>query len=289
MITSSLQLDLARQEFLEFLVQQKKSRSTSLAYGKDLSQLIAFLKKRGTDSFDKVTSGDLKEYVNEMQTLKYTVKSIGRKINSIKTFYRFLVKEKGLKENASSSLEYPKYENLPPRILTPLEYRALRDAAKGDVRIYAIIELFLQTGVRISEIANLRLEDIKNDEIYIRPIEGRPERTVPLNKPAKAALDLYLKTGRGNAVSSHIFLTKTGRPLLIRNIRTSVDRYFKIAGIKNAKVNDLRHTWIAHHLQNGTSLLLVNKIAGHKRLSTTERYLELVKDKIEQKTKLEEL
>ena len=172
--------------------------------------------------------------------------------------------------------------------MSPLEYRALRDAAKSDTRIYSVIELFLQTGIRISEVANLRLTDVKSESLFIRPFEGRPEREIPLNKPAKTALQSYLDI-RGQTQNDHVFITKTGRQLLVRNIRNSIDRYFKIAGITYAKVNDLRHTWIAHHLQNGTSLLLVSKIAGHKRLSTTERYLDLVKDQKEEKTKLEEL
>jgi integrase/recombinase XerC/integrase/recombinase XerD len=75
-----------------------------------------------------------------------------------------------------------------------------------------------------------------------------------------------------------LFITKSGKPFLIRNIRTAVERYFRLAEVKNAKVNDLRHTFVAHHLKHGVSLLLISKVLGHKRLSTTERYLEYVKD-----------
>ena len=86
-----------------------------------------------------------------------------------------------------------------------------------------------------------------------------------------------------------LFVTKTGRPLLVRNIRTAIDRYFKLAGIENAKVNDLRHTFIAHHLAAGTPLTLIGKLVGHKRLSTTEKYLNLIKEKAPETIKLEEL
>jgi integrase/recombinase XerC/integrase/recombinase XerD len=92
-----------------------------------------------------------------------------------------------------------------------------------------------------------------------------------------------------NGTSKALFITKTGRPLLIRNIRTAIDRYFRIAGIEGAKVNDLRHTFIAHHLMAGTPITTLSKLVGHKRLSTTERYLELVKDQKTDNVKLDEL
>jgi len=151
------------------------------------------------------------------------------------------------------------------------------------------VELFLQTGVRIGELANLTLDDVKNLELHIAAEEGHAERTVPLNKAAKEALDRYLEVRGTNGTSKALFITKTGRPLLIRNIRTAIDRFFRIAGIEGAKVNDLRHTFIAHHLMAGTPITTLSKLVGHKRLSTTERYLELVKDKQEGSVKLDEL
>lgn len=186
-------------------------------------------------------------------------------------------------------IAHPKYEVKPPRILSKIEYRALRDACRSDVRMYAIVEMFLQTGIRIGELAALATGDAKNTDLHIAAQEGHAERTVPLNKAAKEALDHYLSIRSANAQSKALFITKTGRPLLIRNIRTAIDRYFRIAGIEGAKVNDLRHTFIAHHLMAGTSITTLSKLVGHKRLSTTERYLELVKDKGTDTVKLEEL
>src|SRR3989304_9143877 len=156
-----------------------------------------------------------------------------------------------------------------------MEYRALRDAARGDVRISAIIELLLQTGIRIGELAKLKLVNAsfsrkgKAGELYVTAGESYPERTVPLNKAAETALKKYLEI-RPETREETLFVTKTGRPLLVRNIRTAIDRYFRLAGIKDAKVNDLRHTFVAHHLMAGTSLVLVSKLAGHKRLPKTE-------------------
>ncbi len=279
----------AQHKFVDFLKKQGKSTSTILGYGKDINQMVEFALKLNLKNIGEIEEEHLKKFLVDLKSKNYTAKSVSRKINSLKTFYRFLETSHFISKNSAGKLEYPKYENKPPRVLVPLEYRALRDAARDDMRIYAIIELFLQTGLRISEVANLRLVDIHEDSISIRSLEGRGEREIPLNKPAHIALQNYLNIRPKDLASDYVFITKNGKPLLIRNIRNSIDRYFRVAGIKEAKVNDLRHTWIAHHLQNGTSLLLVNKIAGHKRLSTTERYLELIKNQKEEKTKLEEL
>ena len=154
--------------------------------------------------------------------------------------------------------------------------------------MYAIIELLLQTGIRFGELADVRLADFQNDNIYIRPHEKHVERLVPINKSAKEALKRYLQI-RPNTQDDHVFITKSGKPFLVRNIRTAIERYFRIAGIENAKVNDLRHTFVAHHLKHGVSLVLLSKILGHKRLSTTERYLSYVQDRAKDTSSLSEL
>ena len=154
--------------------------------------------------------------------------------------------------------------------------------------MFAVIELLLQTGIRIGELASLKISDVQKDTLHIPPIETHGERIVPFNKRAKEALDRYLEV-RPKTKSEHLFITKSGKSFLIRNIRTAVERYFKLAEIKNARVNDLRHTFVAHHLKHGVSLPLISKVLGHKRLSTTERYLEHIKDRGKENSVLSEL
>lgn len=285
----AIDLKTAHTQFTEYLASRRRARATIVAYGKDIEQVTTFLANMGKKTMTEVTRDELEAFLKKLASDKYTPKSISRKINSIKTFFRFLKASGAVSMDPAIEIEHPKYEVKPPRILSKIEYRALRDACRGDVRMYAIVELFLQTGVRIGELAALTLSDIKVNELHIATQEGHAERVVPLNKAAKEALDRYVAIRSPNATSKALFVTKTGRALLIRNIRTAIDRYFRIAGIEGAKVNDLRHTFIAHHLMAGTSITTLSKLVGHKRLSTTERYLELVKDKATDTVKLEEL
>lgn len=283
-----MELTQSLNEFIDFLKKSRKANATIIAYRKDIAQLLEYLKKIGKANLKEVTTEDLKSFLSLLTTQSYTAKSISRKINSIKTFYRFLIANKFVETNIAAGIAHPKFESKAPRILSRMEYRALRDACRDDPRIAAIVELLLQTGMRISELAALTTDSIGDATIKIPSIEGHPEREVPLNKAAKEALGRYLQE-RPQSPSKALFVTKTGRQLLIRNIRTAIDRYFKLAGISNAKVNDLRHTFIAHHLAAGTSPVLIAKLVGHKRIATTEKYLEFIKDLPLTKAKLEEL
>lgn len=278
----------AHQEFLDYLKGKKHSSATVLAYGKDIEQLSSFLEELEKNHIHEVSRDDIQAFLGALSEKGYTPKSLSRKLNSTRTFYRFLKVNEYVSDDPSLLVEHPHYELAAPRILKPTEYRALRDAARNDARMYAIIELLLQTGIRIGELADLRTTDVLDDTLHIRPHEKHEERNVPMNKPAKEALQRYLGI-RPKIEDDHVFVTKSGKPFLVRNIRTAIERYFRIAGIENAKVNDLRHTFVAHHLRHGVSLILLSKILGHKRLSTTERYLNYVKERAKDTTTLSEL
>lgn len=285
---TNLLLATSRQQFVQYLSDMHRAHATIIAYSKDIEQVINFLQERGKKTIPEVEKEDLEAFLKKLSSDGYTPKSLSRKINSIKTFYRFLKNQNIVSVNPAADIAHPKYTVKPPRILSKMEYRALRDACRGDIRTYSIVELFLQTGIRIGELANLKVDDVRDKELIIQALEGHPQRSVPLNKAAKDALEKWLNT-RPKGGDPSLFITKTGKPLLVRNIRTTIDRYFKLAGIEDAKVNDLRHTFIAHHLSSGTPLTVISKLVGHKRLSTTEKYMDLVKDKISSNVKLDEL
>lgn len=267
----------AHAKFEESLRQEGKAHATVIAYSKDIEQLIEFVGKDGKTLVGEVTPENIEEFKADLKTKRYTSKSISRKINSIKAFFRYLMSQGVVSSNPAESVAHPKIEQTPPRVLSKLEYRALRDACRGDSRLFAIIEVLLQTGMRISELAALQLEeiDLERGIMEIKAQNSRDGRRVPLNKAAKKAIMDYLKV-RPKAREKTVFLTKTCRPFLVRNIRTAIDRYFRLAGIKEAKVNDLRHTFIVEQLKAGTPLVYVSQLVGHKRITTTEKYLNLI-------------
>lgn len=270
-------LTQAHQEFTDNLKQQGKANATVIAYSKDIEQLIDFLTQQGITEAPQVISTQIEDFKELLKKQRYTGKSISRKINSIKAFFRFLINQNELQENPADIIVHPKFDQSPPRVLSKLEYRALRDACRGDVRMSAIVELLLQTGMRISELAALQMGevDFERNSIYVRPQNSRAARRVPLNTAAKTSIQEYLKI-RPRAREKTMFLTKTMRPFLVRNIRTAIDRYFRLAGIKDAKVNDLRHTFIVEQLKAGTPLVYISQLVGHKRITTTEKYLKLI-------------
>lgn len=254
-----------------------KAHATVIAYSKDIDQLVDFLGKKEVTQVTDVSSEHIDEFKEVLKKQRYTGKSISRKINSIKSFFRFLIGQAYIKDNPAEVIVHPQFEQSLPRVLSKIEYRALRDAARGDIRMYAIVELLLQTGMRISELASLQLADVDFEHNIITVVaqNSRPSRRVPLNMAAKNSLQDYLQV-RPRAREKSVFLTKTCRPFLVRNIRTAIDRYFRLAGIKDAKVNDLRHTFIVEQLKAGTPLVYVSQLVGHKRITTTERYLKLI-------------
>lgn len=276
------------EKFVEALEKQGKSQFTIVAYKKDLEQFVGFLASNDVQDIRDVKREHIENFINKLIAENYTKKSASRKLNSIRTFFRFLKKEEFIEQNPSIDIAHPKFEQSSPRILSKLEYRALRDIAKEDARTYALVEVLLQTGVKIGELAELRIDDIGENDLKIRTYGKNIEREVPLNNAAKKSIQEYLKL-RNGAKDDHVFITRTGQPLLIRNIRQIIDRCFKEVEIENATVNDLRNTFIAHQLMNGASLEYIAKIVGHRRLSSTERFLNLVKEEAERKEKLGEL
>lgn len=276
------------ERFVEFLKQQGKSQFTIVAYKKDLEQFAGYLAGQEKNDTRDITKENISGFINHLIQNNYTKKSASRKLNSIRTFFRYLKNGGVITQNPAFDVSHPKYVQVPPRILTKIEYRALRDFSKEDSRTYAVIEILLQTGLRIGELANLMLEDIKKDSLVVRPYGKGKERIVPANRIVQAAIFNHIKT-RGEASSNYLFITRTGNPLLIRNIRQIISRCFREVGIENATVNDLRNTFIAHQLSNGASVEYIAKVVGHRRLSSTEKFLSLSKEKLEKKEKLGEL
>ena len=277
-------------KFLTHLKNENRSSNTIIAYENDLKQLAEFIGQDNVFNADQVNTDHIKNFKKYLlEEKKYTNKTVSRKLNSIKSFFRFLAGSGVINQDPAGDIAHPKINQKPPRILSPLEYRALRDVCRDDLRSYAIIELMLQAGLRISEVANLEITDIQEDKIIIRPYESHQSRVIPLNRAAKRAIEGYLEERPKTRKSTNLFITKNGNPLLVRNIRNSLNRYFKIAEIKDVYVNNLRDTFVVQQLKAGVPLNVVSQIIGHKRVSSTEKYLELVEEKETGNIKLKEL
>lgn len=275
--------------FIKSLEEKRRSPSTILAYRSDLEQLTQYLKERAVIDGDSVRPENLSGFRDQLLMQKYTAKSASRKLNAIKTFFRWLKDEGHITKDASITVSHPKIESSTPKFLSQLEYRALRDVVRQDTRIASIIELILQTGMRISEVANLKMANVKKDKIVIESYATQPERDIDLNTPARQAIEDYLRE-RPDTGAEYLYVSKNGKPLAVRNIRASIDRFMQKAEVPEYSVNDIRNTFIVENLKRGVDLVTISQTAGHKRLSTTERYLELAEVKEPgKKQKLEEL
>lgn len=289
-------LTKSRERFINFLTEKKRANATVIAYSKDIEQLVMYItEKQNKFNAEDVSKSDIESFLKYLAEHNYTKKTISRKINAIKTFFKYLLDNGVISSDPSILIQHPKLEQNAPRILSKLEYRAIRDTVRGDIRTRAIFEILLQTGVKISELQNIKLDDIKipadlsqQGLLSIPRTENGEGRSIPMNRSVQEAITDYLKE-RPSSTYSNLFVTKTGKPLLVRNIRATLDRYFKQVGLNDVTVNDLRHTFIAEHLRLGASVLMVSRVAGHKRLSTTENYLRYVERKESGLAELEEL
>jgi integrase/recombinase XerC len=278
------------EQFTAQLQSQGKSSFTIVAYKKDLEQFIGYLSSREINDIRDVKKPEIEGFITKLITENYTKKSASRKLNSIRTFFRHLKNSNVIEQNPSLDVSHPKYIQTPPRVFSKLEYRAIRDAAKEDPRTYAIVEILLQTGVRIGELTNIYISDVKDTILIVRGYGKSAGREVPLNPSVKkAVMDYMAVRGPQSSEDDLLFVTRTGKGLLIRNVRQIIMRCFKEVGIENATINDFRNTFIAHQLMAGYSIDYIAKIVGHKRLSSTERFLSLVKDAPTKKDKIEEL
>ncbi len=276
-----LTINLSR--FVKELETKNRSKFTITAYKKDIEQLSAYLSKIGVKTWEQANTKSLEKYINKLKSdNKLTLKSISRKINSIKTFYKFLIASKVINQNYSNVLKHPKIQRQIPRTLNSFEYKALRDTAKDNLRTYTIIELLLQTGMRIGELSRLQFEDVDldGDKIIIKEFSSYPSRTIEINPVLRKALMLYVDNpDTKKSKSGFFFSTRTGNQLLIRNIRSAINSTYKKTGIKDASINDLRNTFILYQLENGLKLERLAYTVGHKKISTTENYLDFIESR----------
>jgi len=270
-------------QFIQFLRASGKSNSTVIAYHKDLQQLSSFISTKYAGlTFSAIDTEVLNGFVEQITNSgEFTLKTVSRKINSMKTFFRYLLEKSLIKINPATEVKHPKLTKQAPRVLSGLEYRAVRDSARTNIRLFTIVELLLQSGLRIGELARLNRADvaINGNEVTLNIVrfESYPARKIILNETARLAVKEYLSKVTPSANGDFLFYTKTGKSLLIRNIRAAIDKLFEKSEINKATVNDIRNTFIVYQLNNGMDIKALATYVGHQKLITTQRYMEFVK------------
>ncbi len=287
-MNKTISLDESLKEYNDiFLSYRNFALRTRREYLNDISDLIKFLKKTyKIRNVDNVEKDHLQHYFAYLDKKGLKGVTRRRKAYSIKSFFRYLRLKRYIPTDISLSLIPPKRSDKKPRVLTEQEYKRLQLAYSHETRDAAIIELLLQTGIRLSELANLTIDDIEipkkitKDPFNVGSIQiigkGRKERTITLNWKACKAIKAYLKV-RPEVDYKELFITKFGKPIGPRGFQYIVKKYLKEADIKNASFHTLSHTFATHQIKKGTNIRVIQEALGHESLQTTSVYISLAR------------
>jgi integrase/recombinase XerC len=260
---------------------------TRQEYRDDLTDLITFLNKRGITTLAQMGLQDLEQYQAEMDRRGYKPATRRRKTSAIKSWFEFLHRQNVINNNIASRLIRPKLQEREPRFLSKEEYQRLLRACSHKPRDAAMIEVLLQTGMRLSELAGLQIGDIALPKRITKDPEntgsvrvrrkGGKVNTIPLNYKACQALAAWLKV-RPQVDHGGLFVTKFKTAIGKRAIQYTVAKYLLEANIEGASVHTMRHTMATHHVAAGTDLKTVQTTLDHASLATTTRYVSLAKE-----------
>ncbi len=268
---------------MNFLQHEKNASPHTLSnYERDLGQVAAFLKERGV-RWDRAGNLVLRGYLAALHQKKLQKSTIARKLAAIRSFYSFCVKRKWIKENPAKILATPKQGVNVPSFLSEEEAANLLDLPKTDrplgLRDKAVLELFYATGIRVSELVAIDMEDLHFDERLVRVRgKGKKERLVPFGRTASASLRDYLIRGRPVLQGRErdevaVFLNYRGGRLTPRSIQRMVHQYLmKTAVRRKISVHSLRHSFASHLLGRGADLRVIQELLGHSSLATTQKY-----------------
>lgn len=269
-------------KFAEYLTNEKQSSAnTVMSYKRDLNKFALFLESQGVFVVSKITATNLTAYALVLEKEGRAASTISRSIASIKAFFDYLYHEKLVDKDISNVLKAPKIEKKLPEILTIEEVNLLLEQPKGkdtkSIRDKAMLELLYATGMRVSELLHIRLEDLNLSMGYVVCREGGKERVVPFGKEAKKALERYLKEARdkmlGDKEQEMLFINCSGSAMSRQGFWKLLKIYADRAGIeKEITPHTLRHSFAAHLVGNGADLKSVQEMLGHSDISTTQIY-----------------
>lgn len=268
-------------EFVDYLTNVKKSSANTIAsYRRDLNKLVNYLTSVGVEDIEKITSTSLNSYVLQIEKQGMSTATVSRNIASIKAFFLFLLRQGVIKEDPSEVLKPPKIEKKAPVILTTEEVSLLLEQPGGntpkDVRDKAMLELLYATGMRVSELINLKIDDVNLSMDYIRCKDGNKERVIPFTKETQNALEDYIRDARKALCTEdqeYLFTNCQGAPMTRQGFWKIIKYYSGKAGIKkDITPHTIRHSFAMHLVSNGADLKSVQEMLGHSDISTTQIY-----------------
>src|ERR687886_2436943 len=276
--TQSLQI------FLRALQGQNFSPKTLRAYGDDLTQFLSWVEKNRVDWNTPTRFGrvDIEGFMQYLAAQRMTGVTRVRKLAAIRKFFSFLEENSILAANPAHTVKGARREEKEPNILYKEQYKALLYEASDHIRDYAIIQTFLQTGIRLSELANLRVDDVDLEHriLTVRQGKGKKDRQIPLVDEAIKALRNYTRYRNTELIldDDTFFLAKNGTSMNVSTVKYLVAKYVKKAGIrKKVSVHTLRHTFGAHKADKHMSLATLQELMGHRKKETTLKYIHVAK------------
>ena len=274
--------------FLDYLKYERHySANTVEAYGRDLSEFSDFLSRKGRElpSPEELDHISIREFLGHLIAKGNQKTSVGRKLSSIRSFFRFLHREGLIEKNPARLVQSPRTPKKTPRYLTGEEVEKLLalpdDSTPSGSRDRAILEILYGSGLRVQEAVGLDLEDISQNERLLRVRgKGGKERLVPYGSKARSALKIYLEDRRKLIVrlrtsrpSNALFLNLRGGRLSARSVQRSIREYIKKGALDlDVHPHMLRHSFATHLLNNGADLRAIQELLGHASLATTQRY-----------------
>ncbi len=259
-------------------------------YASDVQGFLSFLAENGIDSLDKVSRSTLRLYLGWLHERGIARASINRKASALRSFYRYLIREKLVDSEPTLLLSGPKMEKRLPTFLTHGEMAQLIEAPDSStpqgLRDRAILELLYAAGLRVSEIVALDLNDLDFGSRQLRVWgKGSKERMALMGIPAAEAMKLYLNLGRiklrGTTDTQAVFLNRFGGRIAERRIQHIIKKYARQAGLElRVFPHIMRHTFATHMLDGGADLRVVQDLLGHTRLSSTQVYTHVTQSQI---------
>ncbi len=282
--------------FITYLEHQKQaSPHTITSYGTDLRQFLDYAKQNGCESPERIDHLFMRRFLAKLQKEGCTRATIARKLAAARSFFKFLKRSGVIKGDPTALMAAPKKQQSLPRFLREDHIEALMmspnpSTALG-LRDRAILELLYATGMRVSELINLNVEDVKGLPREIRVMgKGSKERIVITGKAAREALSEYLRNGRdklrdkkGHQDLSALFVGARGKRISPRIVYSMVDKHIKkVSSDLKASPHTLRHTFATHLMANGADLRTVQELLGHASLATTQIYTHVTRERLKE-------